>query len=58
MLRACFQVPGQPNDIIALRTMEHKGVTKSWISVFNTDGKILMPDLFIDNYKFEGLEFV
>jgi len=51
-------VPGQPRDIVALRTLEHKGVTKTWISVFNVDGKVLMSDQFIDNFKFEGLEFV
>jgi soluble calcium-activated nucleotidase 1 len=51
-------VPGQPNDIVALRTMEFKGTTKSWISVFNTAGVVLMEDVYIDAYKFEGLEFV
>jgi len=51
-------VPGQPRDIVALRTLEHKGVTKSWISVFNVDGNVLMHDEFIDNFKFEGLEFM
>lgn len=51
-------VPGQPNDIVALRSMEFKGTTKSWISVFNTAGVVLMEDVYIDAYKFEGLEFV
>jgi len=51
-------VPGQPNDIVALRSMEYQGVTKSWITVFNINGKVLMEDVFIDEYKFEGVEFV
>jgi soluble calcium-activated nucleotidase 1 len=51
-------VPGHPRDIVALRSMEHKGQTKSWITVFNLDGVVLMDDVFIDAYKFEGIEFL
>jgi soluble calcium-activated nucleotidase 1 len=51
-------VPGHPRDIIALRSMEHKGQTKSWISVFNIDGVVLMEDVYIDAHKFEGIEFL
>jgi hypothetical protein len=32
-------------------------VTKSWISVFNVDGQILMPDVFIDNFKYDEEAF-
>lgn len=51
-------VPGHPKDIVALRTMEYKGQTKSWITVFNIDGVVLMEDVFIDAFKFEGIEFI
>ena len=43
-----FPVPGVK---WSLRTLEHKGVTKSWISVFNVDGEVLMDDKFIDDFK-------
>jgi soluble calcium-activated nucleotidase 1 len=51
-------VPGHPRDIVALRSMEHKGQTKSWITVFNIDGVVLMEDVYIDAHKFEGIEFL
>ncbi|XP_058822434.1 soluble calcium-activated nucleotidase 1 [Topomyia yanbarensis] len=45
--------------IIALSTEELNGKTSSFISVFGTNGDILMPETRIPtNYKFEGLEFI
>ncbi|KAL7298136.1 hypothetical protein TKK_0009138 [Trichogramma kaykai] len=52
-------LPGT-NDtvIVALKTKELENDTATYITVFNTEGKILMPDLKVDNDKYEGLEFL
>lgn len=45
--------------IVALKTYEYKDHTKSFITVFTIDGKILLPDTIVsDSYKYEGLEFL
>ncbi|CAB0040231.1 unnamed protein product [Trichogramma brassicae] len=52
-------LPGT-NDtvIVALKTKELENDTATYITVFSTEGKILMPDLKVDNDKYEGLEFL
>lgn len=45
--------------IIALSTEELNGKTSSFISAFNVDGEMLMPETRIPtDFKFEGLEFI
>lgn len=45
--------------IVALSTEELNGKTSSFISAFNVDGEMLMPETRIPTeYKFEGLEFI
>ena len=52
-------LPGSKDSIIvALKTEEYQGETATYITAFNIDGKILMPDYKISDKKFEGLEFV
>ena len=53
-------IPGLNDEvIIALKTLEYKGTTKSFITVFKINGKILLPDTIIsETHKYEGLEFL
>ena len=53
-------VPGSGDRVaIALKTEEDRGRIASYITVFNTNGKVLMPDMLVsDRFKFEGIEFV
>jgi soluble calcium-activated nucleotidase 1 len=45
--------------IVALKTEEDSGETRSYVTVFNTNGYILVKDTIIsDKFKFEGIEFV
>lgn len=49
-------IPGLPNEIIAIKTEESGSSMKSYITIFNLDGKIIVPETFIMDEKFEGLE--
>jgi len=53
-------IPGtRDRVIVALKTEEIQGRTKSFITAFTVDGKVLMPDLLVSaNYKYEGIEFL
>ncbi|XP_058804888.1 soluble calcium-activated nucleotidase 1 isoform X2 [Phymastichus coffea] len=52
-------LPGSDDTIIvALKTEEYQGATATYITAFNIDGRIIMPDLKVSDNKFEGLEFV
>nr|CAB3227546.1 soluble calcium-activated nucleotidase 1 [Phallusia mammillata] len=53
-------IPGtQDRIILALKTEEVKGKTKSFITAFTVDGEVLLPDQVVsNNYKYEGVEFL
>lgn len=52
-------VPGTNDQvIIALKTEEDAGKIATYITAFNIDGKILMPDKKFADIKYEGIEFV
>ncbi|OXU32053.1 hypothetical protein TSAR_002858 [Trichomalopsis sarcophagae] len=52
-------LPGSKDSIIvALKTEEYQGQTATYITAFNIDGRIIMPDIKVSDKKFEGLEFV
>ncbi|XP_011496638.1 PREDICTED: apyrase [Ceratosolen solmsi marchali] len=52
-------LPGSKDTIIvALKTEEYHGDTATYITAFNINGQIIMPDIKVSNKKFEGLEFV
>jgi soluble calcium-activated nucleotidase 1 len=51
-------LPGHPNECIALRSMEISGKTQSYLFCFNLDGEVLQEDLFIGDYKCEGVEIL
>ena len=53
-------LPGSKDSIIvALKTEEVHGETKSYITAFTLDGDILMSDTLVSQkYKYEGVEFL
>jgi soluble calcium-activated nucleotidase 1 len=52
-------LPGSKDTIIvALKTEEYQGETATYITAFNINGQIIMPDIKVSDKKFEGLEFV
>lgn len=58
---AVRKVPGTEQDFVALKVKETKGEVKSWITVFDLDGNLLLdpnPFEFVGDLKFEGLEFL
>ena len=48
----------QDSIIVALKSEEVQGKTATYITVFKRDGTILYPETFIDDHKYEGIEFV
>ncbi|XP_034830566.1 apyrase [Maniola hyperantus] len=55
-----FKFIPDTNDeaIVALKTTEFEGKTATYISAFKTNGKVLLEDSFIENLKYEGIEFI
>ena len=52
-------VPGtNDNIIVALRSVEDAGKISTYFMVFKVDGTIILDETFIDNDKFEGIEFL
>lgn len=53
-------IPGtRDRVIVALKSEELRGHTKSYMTAFTVDGNILMPDTLISSkYKYEGIEFL
>ncbi|KAF2364235.1 Apyrase [Trinorchestia longiramus] len=52
-------IPNTRDEIIvALKSEEVDGKTATYIMAFDKRGKILMDESKIDNYKFEGIEFI
>eukprot|EP00002_Diphylleia_rotans_P001395 TRINITY_DN1078_c0_g1_i1.p1 TRINITY_DN1078_c0_g1~~TRINITY_DN1078_c0_g1_i1.p1 ORF type:complete len:359 (+),score=86.77 TRINITY_DN1078_c0_g1_i1:53-1129(+) len=51
-------VPNHSTDIVALKSEEDGPEARTFIAVYNTEGKTLMEETFIDDIKFEGLEFL
>jgi soluble calcium-activated nucleotidase 1 len=52
-------LPGT-NDriIVALKSEEVGSETASYITAFNIDGTIILPEIKVANHKYEGIEFV
>lgn len=50
-------IPGRPNEIIALRTEEVGEQMKTYVTIFDITGKIILPDTHVFDDKLEGLEF-
>lgn len=57
---SCFKfLPDSSEEIVALKSVEHQGVTETYIMVFNAHtGRVLMPETRFADVKFEGIEFL
>ena len=55
---SCKFVPFRENEILALKTMEFQGAISSFIAVYDISGSVLMPETYIGDVKFEGVEFL
>lgn len=44
--------------IVALKSEEVEGKIGTFIMAFTIDGKVLLPETKVGDYKFEGIEFV
>ncbi|XP_028027082.1 soluble calcium-activated nucleotidase 1 [Bombyx mandarina] len=52
-------IPGSNDEaIVALKTTEFEGKTATYITAFTTDGLELLSDTFVENMKYEGIEFL
>lgn len=52
-------IPGTEDRIIvALKSEEVSGKVASYVTVFTLDGTILLKDVKIGNFKYEGIEFI
>jgi soluble calcium-activated nucleotidase 1 len=52
-------IPGTNDQIIvALKSQETKGTISTYILSFDLNGKMLMDETNVGNYKFEGIEFL
>jgi soluble calcium-activated nucleotidase 1 len=49
-------IPGRPNEIVAIKSEEEGESMKSYLTVFNLDGQVLLEETLIANEKVEGLE--
>jgi soluble calcium-activated nucleotidase 1 len=49
-------VPGRPREIVAIKSEEVGEKMNSYITVFTTNGKVLLPETLIANEKIEGVE--
>ncbi|SEH91230.1 soluble calcium-activated nucleotidase 1 [Stutzerimonas xanthomarina] len=51
-------LPGHPNECVGLKSVEIGDRTESYLFCFNLDGEVLQDDIFIGDYKCEGLEIL
>ena len=51
-------LPGHPDECVGLKSVEIGDRTESYLFCFNLDGDVLQDDIFIGDYKCEGLEIL
>ena len=51
-------IPGHPDECVGLKSVEIGDRTETWLFSFNLDGEVLQEDVFVGNYKCEGVEVV
>ncbi|CAG2165814.1 unnamed protein product [Oppiella nova] len=44
--------------IVALKSEEDNGLIKTYVMAFTVEGKVLLSEQLIGNYKYEGIEFI
>lgn len=55
---SCKFVPFRENEFVSIRTMEYKDTVKSYITVVNLNGDVLLPETEFADAKYEGVEFI
>jgi soluble calcium-activated nucleotidase 1 len=55
-----FKFIPNTNDkiVVALKSEENDGKIATYITAFTIDGKVLLQEQLIANFKYEGLEFI
>jgi len=52
-------IPGTKDQLVlALKSEEIEGKTATYITVFTTEGKVLLPEVKVGDHKYEGVEFL
>lgn len=51
-------IPYRSDEFVALKTMEYKDSIKTFITVMNLKGEILLPETEFVDAKYEGIEFI
>jgi len=54
----CYLAGTEDKYVLALKSEEDGSKIASYIMVFDLQGKLVMKETLIGNYKFEGVEFV
>jgi len=51
-------IPGHPEEVVALKTVERDGMTKTYAFCFDLQGNVLSNEIFLGGYKCEGVEMI
>lgn len=51
-------VPGRPEECVGLKSVEVGERTETYLFCFNLSGEVLQEDVFVGNYKCEGIEIL
>lgn len=51
-------IPFRENEVVALKTMEHRDKIATYIMVFDLEGRVLMEETLVSDVKFEGIEVI
>lgn len=55
---SCKFLPYRDGEFVALKSMEYKDLIKTFITVMNIRGEVLMPETLFATAKYEGVEFI
>lgn len=51
-------IPGHPNEVVALKSIERDGITKTHAFWFDLQGNILSDEICLGGYKCGGVEMI
>lgn len=55
---SCKFLPYRSDEFVALKTMEYQDTIKTYITVMNLKGEVLLPETEFASAKYEGVEFI
>ena len=55
---SCKFLPYREGEFVALKSMEYKDIIKTFITVMNVKGEVLLPETEFATAKYEGVEFI